>query len=399
YISMLNTILALSLCADFGKGLTEFPLFQVDFDLGLPDLEQLLKGIWQVVEELSLEEVFSEFVDQWYGEFFDKNWLLDWQKTLEWLFKNLLGTLWNQFLGGYCQYGIGTYGMCIYAPVQPEYPPPEQQTIDYSAHLPPLTTGFSQNPALAEAIRAMLKDERMANALINRIDLCEALLEQGFFFGFNLLGYTKFPKKVVKDGVTYVEIEWRGQKLYIPSLDTVVFGFIIGVTPLGAGRFSRPAYTVFAHRAFHFAYHRARRQVSRFMSPFSSTLFRSTTTEMTDFSKSRKLTKYGAHRGLAIYIRQKIKRMLRPLGLDPMTVNMYCNAALDLAFSTRVGHRRKDEWKAKIDDATFKEAWFRKWSAMGLNRTILTTIYDEVVTWRKAWRTPPLKLPEKLLRR
>jgi len=392
WLSLMEMLLSLSLVADFGLGLTDFPLFDLEFEFELPSIDDFLKGTYFILEELSLEDIFEEFYGVWE--------ILDWDATMRYFFKFPIPPLFPGAMFSWAIYEVTNYDESYYAPadVSDIYSPEFWATFGKAAQLPslqplyytitnvllPMVKEMSSAPHVKALLTALSKDAKTVNVLATRVDLLEKVLENGLFLGFNLLGYSKFAPKVEMGGKKYAKVDLgNGKFLYLDTLDRLLWGFILGVTPLGFGRFVPAEYTVFRETAPHFARFRAMKQFSRFISPWSPLLFRETPERMRSVHTSRRAHKYGAGRAAARVLARRIWRMFRDRR-DAFYVNSLVRAAFDAAFALRVGHRRSQEWKAQLSDERFKEAWMAKWAAMGLDRGDLERVWEVVVAWRKA---------------
>lgn len=388
YNSILNMLLGLQACVDWQIGLRDLDIFNIDFDFELPDIDELLQGINVKVTIPDLEDIFSDFMIEEFNIEFPEGELLDYNNTLKYFFKiNMFGGLYQPYLP-IGVYGVNKYGHCIY--YIDNYPP--EQT--YS--MPTLTMNNALNRATSPASTTLSRTElysligqtEIADYIIERREWIEQCMEQGIFLGANLLGYSKFAEKIKKYDIegALIKIKTKlGEEIEyaIPNMDFLSWQFILGITPLGIGRFTAFDTTVFKNVASRFGYYRGLRQKFRFQSPFTPLVWRKSFEEMRSVHKHRSALKFGTHRYLINTIRNQIKRKLSRLGYDGFTINKYVNAVIDLIYQLRKGHRKSREWKTKLSKEDFKKLWLDKWIKLGLNKSMLLELYEVYIGCQK----------------
>jgi hypothetical protein len=201
-----------------------------------------------------------------------------------------------------------------------------------------------------------------------------------------MLGYTPIRSKEVKDGLegvtVHVTVDGREVGIFVNSLDKITYGFILGVTPLGLGRFTPPeTYTIFRSTAARYAWWRAMKQKELFVSPVSGLVFSVPLEQRESVPRSPRITVYGTHR----HAQEELRKLVRTLlpDADIFTQNKYYLAALEVAYKNRIVHARLRRWKQMVSEDRFHELWLQKWESMGLNRDVLEALYERVVSWRK----------------
>jgi len=382
WLQFMELNLALTMSANFGLGLTGFDIFQVDFNFELPSIEELLQGINIKVFEVDLESIFREFMNFEFNIEFPVDEILDYFNTLKYFFKL---DMFPGISGGYspcCKYGEGRFGFCAYYdPTLTVRIPPTTATPGQNSLLQTVAQS-SLNPQVLTQWTTLLGNENLARALLTKMDYTEQILENAFFLGLNMLGYSQFAPRSYQDGVEGVYMTFSdGTTLFISSVDTIFFGFILGKSLLGLDRFVPPGATAFTSVGPRFAYYRAMRQKARFQSRASALVWRRRWEEMQSVHRSRAILKYATHRFNIQMLRRKVKNMLRHHVTNPFDLNKYVIATVDLVYRKRVGHKKAKEWKSKLTDEEFKEMWLDKWEAQGLNRNLLQQIYGEFITW------------------
>jgi len=392
--NMIRLLSGLLTVSDFGVGLTDFDLFHANFRIRLPTLEELLRGIYIVIEPISLEWDFSEYVPIDLGEFFDPSWSLDFAETMRWFFKtdDLPGIGIPYVADKVAYFDITKYGEGVYwkGPVfgtLGSNPTPSPAT---ASALLPLSTYLSVNPWVIAQYAEMLGNYQLGKAVAMRVDFLQKALKNAFFLGFNMLGYTPIRSKEMqngKEGVTvHVTVDGKDVGIFVTTIDQITFGFILGVTPLGLGRFTpEEAFTAFRSTAARYAWWRAMKQKENFVSAASRLVHTVPPEETTSIAKSPRILTYGVHRHAFEEIRGMVARVVaRAVGeTDPITLNKYALATIEAAYKDRIVHKWSRRWKARMDDESFKRIWLEKWTAMGLNTDVLEDLYERARLWRK----------------
>jgi hypothetical protein len=388
--NMLRLLAGLLSVSDFGVGLNAFDLFYANFRIRLPTLDELLSGIYIVIEPVSLEFDFSEYVKFDLGLYFDPSWSLDFPLTLEWFFKidEMPGFAFPEAIPIIARFDVTKYGEGVYC----------EEIIDATRGLNPSltpaqlsgfisqTTYLSVTPWVVEQYAVLLGNRQLGEAVAMRVDFLEKVLKDAFFLGFGMLGFTPIRSKEVKDGLegvtVHVTVDGREVGIFVNSLDKITYGFILGVTPLGLGRFTPPeTYTIFRSTAARYAWWRAMKQKELFVSPVSGLVFSVPLEQRESVPRSPRITVYGTHR----HAQEELRKLVRTLlpDADIFTQNKYYLAALEVAYKNRIVHARLRRWKQMVSEDRFHELWLQKWESMGLNRDVLEALYERVVSWRK----------------
>jgi len=367
WLSLTEMFTALSLSVDFELGLREFDTFNLEFKLDLPSLDELLKGIWTHIEPLTVDDVYRDFKKFYEGIELPIDFTLDYTNTVNEFLKRKIPR------GGveFARYGISRYDESVYAP--------EGATEKYPNTLVPLIKSSSRPKHIVEMLKAYGIKEEVIDAYLNRITLLQKSLENGFFLGFNILGFSKFPPREGEYAVIKITDE---VKLKIKTLDQAFMGFILGVSRLGVDRFTSRKTSIFTRRAGYFAYFRALLQKRRFVSPLSILVHKEKYFGMREVARSRRALRYGMMRNIQYLIRGMIKNYLKNKITDPFELNKYVLAGTEIAFKDYTRHKGIRSWKLRYTDEEFKQMWLEKWVAMGLNRNILEEIYGKVILWK-----------------
>jgi hypothetical protein len=388
--NMLRLLAGLLTASDFGIGLTDFDLFHANFRIRLPTLEELLSGIFIGIESVGLEFDFSEYVQFDLGLYFDPSWKLDFLQTLIWFYKTwetpAIGA--PSLLSLIARFDITKYGEGVYykGSIDVTRGSNPSLTSTQLSSLISQSTYLSVTPWVVEQYAVMLGNRQLGKAYAMRIDFLEKVLKDAFFLGFGMLGYTPIRSKEVRDGqegvTVHLTVDSEDIGIFVNSLDKITYGFILGVTPLGLGRFTPPeTYTIFRNTAARYAWWRAMKQKELFVSPASGLVFSVPLEQRESLPRSPRVTVYGTHR----HAQEELRKLVRTLlpDADIFTQNKYYLAALEVAYKNRIVHARLRKWKQMVAEDHFRDLWLRKWESMGLNRDVLEALYERVVSWRK----------------
>jgi hypothetical protein len=399
--NMIRLLAGLLTASDFGVGLTDFYLFHANFRIRLPTLEELLRGIYIALEEVPLEWDFSEYVGLDLGLYFDPSWKLDYPNTLLWFFKTWMypGIASPYVNLRIAYFDVTKYGEGVY--YTPGAPPPPGAPVgalganpvlapEQTSSVLSLTQKLSVTPWVVAQYAVMFGNYQLGKAYAMRVDFLESVLGDAFFLGFGMLGYTPIRSKEVRDGqegvTVHLRVDGKDVGIFVNSLDKVTYGFILGVTPLGLGRFTPPeAFTIFRNTAARYAWWRAMKQKELFVSPVSALVFTVPPEQRESVPKSPRVSVYGVHRHAQEQLRDLVRRVVPDARAraDAFTQNMYFIAALDLVYKDRVSHKRIRNWKNIVSDEEYRRLWLEKWQAMGLNTSTLEALYEALRAWEK----------------
>jgi hypothetical protein len=281
------------------------------------------------------------------------------------------------------KYGEGVYYEGVFDVTRGSNPPLAPTQL---SGLISQSTYLSVTPWVVEQYAVMLGNRQLGEAVAMRVDFLEKVLKDAFFLGFGILGYTPIRSKEVKigqEGVTvHLTVDGEDIGIFVNSLDKITYGFILGVTPLGLGRFTlSETYTIFRNTAARYAWWRAMKQKELFVSPVSGLVFSVPLEQRESVPRSPRITVYGTHR----HAQEELRKLVRTLlpDTDIFTQNKYYLAALEVAYKNRIVHARLRRWKQMVSEDRFHELWLQKWESMGLNTNVLEEIYARVISWRK----------------
>ena len=404
YEAMIEMLAGLTTSSDFGIGLTDFDIFHVNFTFRLPTIDEILAGIYVVPIQISLEQDFSQYVQFDLGLTFDTSKLLDYTQTLNWFLKDGITnpvswqyTYQNVALFDITKYGEGIYWESDTVPVNPTLGQQIQLNPLQSDTLLSLSHQASLKPWIVKQYTVLLGNEQLAIAYLMRKDFLEKTMKDAFFLGFSMLNYSPIRTKEIQndvEGVTiHVTVDSQDIGIFVQTIDRICFGFILGVTPLGLGRFTpEESYTTFRNTGPRYAFWRAMKQKQRFQSMTTELLFTVPEEEKQSIPQSPRINVYGVHRHAQEQIRDLVMRVVSDAG--PNELVKYYHAALEVVYKNRQSHHRIRNWKTQLSDDEFYKMWLEKWKTLGLNSSKLQQIYELVKTWEKPLLLEKVKKPQ-----
>lgn len=188
-------------------------------------------------------------------------------------------------------------------------------------------------------------------------------------------------------------VEWGGETLYklnVPGVgetwfDTVsslLFGFILGVTPLGYGFLLPKKTEVLSDYFYRWLADRIVSVLVKYKPGYAATK----ATKKTVIAYGEKMTyeheRYGEKRALYYLVKRRIWMLLEGYGLDNLTRQAYVSAAVELVFAPygprEIGGQYVRKYKYDLDWDDLVRHWRAKWVALGLKAEILDIISREV---------------------
>ena len=411
YEAMIGILAGLITSSDFGIGLTDFDIFHVNFRFRLPTIDEILAGIYVIPIQISLEQDFSEYVKFDLGLLYDPSKLLDYTQTLNWFFKDgILNPISWQYtyqkiaqiiaIFDKTKYGEGVYCESDLPPTNPTLGKQIQLNPLQSNALFSLSHQASLKTWIVKQYTVLLGNEQLAMTYLMRKDFLEKTMRDAFFLGFSMLDYSPIRTKEIQNGVEgvtiHVTVDSRDIGIFVQTIDRICFGFILGVTPLGLGRFTpEESYTTFKNTGPRYAFWRAMKQKQRFQSMTTELLFTVPEQERQSIPQSPRVNIYGVHRHAQEQIRDLVMRVIPDAG--PSELVKYYYAALEIVYKNRESHHRIRNWKIQLSEDEFYKVWLEKWKTFGLNTSKLQQIYELVKTWEKPLLLEKVKKPQLIM--
>jgi len=408
YEAMIEMLAGLTTSSDFGVGLTDFDIFHVNFTFRLPTIDEILAGIYVVPIQISLEQDFSQYVQLDLGISYDPTKPLDYLNTISLFFKDgILNPIswqytWTQATQIVAIFDKTKYGEGVYceSDLPPTNPTLGQQIQLSSLQVNTLLSLLHQasiKPWIVKQYTVLLGNEQLAMAYLMRKDFLEKAMKDAFFLGFSMLNYSPIRAKEIQNGVEgvtiHITVDSQEIGIFVHTIDRVCYGFVLGVTPLGLGRFTpEEEYTVFQNTGPRYAFWRAMKQKQRFQSMTTELLFTVPENEKQSIPQSPRVNIYGVHRHAQEQIRDLVVRVVSDTG--PSELVKYYHAALEVVYKNRQSHNKTRNWKTQLSDDEFYQMWLEKWKTLGLNTSKLQQIYELVKTWEKPLLLEKVKKPQ-----
>ena len=385
YYQLIENLLAAYLVIGTGKGYNEFDIFNWNWKIEMPTIEQLLEGIYAVAVNMDISEVFQQFAQWEWGYILPPDFVLNFSNMLPFFFSISQNPQVCYWIVGIGVYGQSHYDYALYfSPSYQMLPPTPWGVVYYPSAIVASVPELSVNPRVVEEWASLLGSRVLAEYLAIKVDCLEQLLENAFFLGFNMLDFSKFHPKSTFNNVEGIKFKFKqGYELFIPSIDFFMFGFYLDFSRLGIDRLMNLTDKILQSAVTKFGYYRGMIQLSLFQSPWSALLRRKTYEEMKNYHIHRSVQKYATHAYNIQMLVNALYRKLDKYGLNQTDKWKYRLAFLDLIYRLRVGHKRAKEWKAKLSDDEFRDMWFNKWTALGLNTSILEEIYGDFITCQR----------------
>ena len=357
-----------------------------DFDVELPDIDELLQGILAEIKSIDWSEIYE--------------WLQDIEKLIK---ENIEEPYQQQILESRPRKAV--YGKTAYG------------------------TSYLDPPAVREAIRSTLfklwverytlkqlreDHDNMAQVLKLSNGFKELLFHKisqtifaqpsTFILGYGVLGRSYLGRKTEEQQATLAEIkmvnhnlelvEWRGS-----TLDHVQMGMVLGVMPLGYG-FLMPPKTVIKKPippeklipVTRFIYERGSKLIYKMSwNPFTFGNY-NRPDEQQDYRRSERADQYMSLQLIRYQVERIVDPLIRQYETNPVKIRMYKSAALQLLSLPAKRHRWGYEAFKAMTEQELVEWWKQHWASQGLNSELLEAIYERLKRWLPEWRRIKLKL-------
>jgi len=386
-----------------GLNPSELEPLNIDFEIELPSLEEYLEGIKIKIEPIEFPEAFKEFeleefqieipplstIEELTPEIIIKPFVLPAIETEK-----------RKLVIGVTKYGEGY----VDPPLVREFLRSTYYMLLKKRFYLPLVRNY-----IDEFCKVLNIETPIIETLYNRAVLLHQALYEGFVLGYNVLGVSKLSRK---EGDYYLidVITYRGDTVTVRfrSLQELLWGFILGVTPLGYGLLL-PREEIFKKRLSprrgievrvlpEFVHWRYRRLLGRmFATPLAYSNYQRFK-EMYDYHASDRTGVFGELTADKYFIESVVASILDRYDVDKVRQVAYRKAVLQLIGYVKKRHR----WGYKIfrymDEETFKKWWIEHWVRQGLNKAILEELYERCRIWLKPMRRKWEELGKKVKR-
>lgn len=371
--------LSLSLSWELKLPPIDFENIELDFKVDLPNLEEILQGIWIKFEKINFAELLRLLFEETFNEIYKKI-----KESLE-NFDNLINRNIKPPHGKYIRrtsvskaiYGKSRFGSSYYDP----------QAL-YEFYTSTLV-GFFKNRTSYEALKQIIDNamntlnihEPIGKHLYNRFVMISEALKQNFVLGYGVLNKSMLiPKDRAKETLYFVDYDGRVLKVNYSNLFGLHAGFLLDVSILD--------YNYLMPRENPYKYPdppvilsisvKASRASNRFTLMWVGASNYVKTEEMKDFRRCDRADQYMQLQVLRYFLESVVKEVLEPMGLPPTTLRQYKNALIQLLGLRYKRHRWGYKAFPTMTDDELKNWWVNYWVRQGLNANLLNILWDSL---------------------
>lgn len=341
----------------------EFQPFSIDFEYSMPNMDELMQGIWANFDKIIYEIEFP--------------WSFNWDGLNESTFQPKF----RVFGRRKAKYGRAKFSGYYYDP-----PLSREYIAEAFSKLRLIRKpDISWKTCLEQLADAIDIDPMAVYEVISRFLLLSSAQDNSFCLGLSLLGTGRL--NWTGDGaiIPYVTPEGEIKQVKYWTLENLMFGFILGITPLGYGVLT-PRKTMFEMEdnkknpeILSFMLNKARGVINRHtLTTWAYTNYNKPE-EMTNFHKSEKVAMHDLIQTQRRVIENMVEESIANIVKNQVLLRQYKNAVLQaIAWKSK---RHKWGFKPFKDtpEQQFKEWWIEHWKGMGLNETILNQLYDRLL--------------------
>lgn len=380
--------------------LFDIPLSEIipanwDFEVEMPDLDELLEGILVDIIGFDWSNVFEwmDNIDKMIDELIDDQYQDDMKRSR--LEKAV--------------YGVSKFNRSYYDP------PVIREAIRSTFH----RLWFQRR-----TVRGLIADHELlgelarvrgdiAKYIFDRISMVVYQQPSGFTLGYSLLGHSFLGEPAPVEGERQAVLrslshegevfEWRGN-----SLDHAQIGMVLGVTPLGFG-FMLPRDTVYKKpgtvkrdesgterivKQPLLDFVRARGEGLIRKMPWNPLSFGNYNRpeERSSYLRSERADQYMALQTVRYKVEHMVDPVIRMYESNPVKIRMYKSAALQLLSLPYKRHTWGMEAFKAMSEEELVEWWKRHWEEQGLKTEVLEAIYERLKRWLPEWRAYKLWL-------
>jgi len=365
----------------------DFEPYNIDFNFVQPSISELMQGIWVKFERKKLEEEYEWMLDT--DLYVSENFVPDYVGSVES----------SRLRKGV--YGKTKYGRSYFDPLlMREF---LRATIMRARLLRTPDISYKQ---FLEQIKEILDLSKIEDKhLYNRLMLLFSAQKHAFILGLSILGYS-FLTKTEGDCavIPFMDADGNIYDVKFRTLDQLLFGFILGVTPLGRGMLM-PKNSIFKMEDGKKNPPMLRALLSKIRSIISKISLTAWAygnynrpEEMTKAHASERMEQYDMLQWQRRLIEQWVRRQIPPEEANPVKIRQYQNAILQYYGWKAKRHKWGfNAWKYATDDE-FYSWWIEHWTAQGLNRQVLTKLFEGAKKWLPSLIQQKLRLGERVRR-
>lgn len=351
-----------------------------DFDVELPDLDELLQGILAEINKLDWSEIYEML-----------------KNLEEYIRQNFEDQYADQILehrNRKARYSYTKFNQSYYDP------PVIREAL--RATFFKLWNERYTLEQIKRDIDAMAESLKIspgaAQLIFNKISQVFYAQPSAMILGYGVLGRSFLGEPVGEAGERLAKLrmvthelelaEWGGK-----TLDHAQMGLVLGLVPLGYG-FLLPPESVMKKPILpekylpltQYVYERGSKNIHKMSwNPFTFGNY-NRPEEQQDYRKSERADQYMSLQLIRYQVERIVDPLIRQHESNPVKIRMYKNAALQLLSLPAKRHRWGYEAFRAMTEDELVDWWIRHWEAQGLSRDVLKSIYERLKRWLPEWR-------------
>jgi len=378
---------------EYGLGLlyailpVEFQPLTVDFKFQPPSVEEILQGIWAKFEPVDFSAQYAWMSD--FLKFVSENVKEEYQSSL------------IRSSPQKARYDRTPYGYGVYDPVATR----EFLRATFMRLRLLRTADVSWISDLKD-IEERLKMSGVTDAHVyNRLMMVMSAQRYAFVLGLSVLGRSSLCK--VEKGLGSIPIvrhDGRAGEVRFRTLDHLLFGFILGVTPLGYGLLM-PKEGILKNpegkknpKLFEVVKNKLKGIRDRHLLTAFAYSNYNRPDEMVDYHKSDRTAAWHYIQAIRSRIEEWVDAQVRDVESNPVRIREYKSAALQAIFWRAKRHRWGFQGFQALTEDEWRGLWKDMWTRRGLDPAILDRLYEGMKPFVEAVRKERLEAGEEVKR-
>jgi len=359
-----------------------------DFDVDLPDLDELLQGILAEIKSIDWSEIYEMLKNL--ETYIQQNVSEEYQA-------DILGSRMKKAV-----YGVSKFNRSY-------YDPPAVREALRSTFFKLWSERYTLEQ-LRRDLDALAKTLNLSPGFVqlvfNKISQVIYAQPSAMILGYGVLGRSRLGKRVENQEqaemtmITHeLELQyWRGN-----TLDHAQMGLVLGVVPLGYG-YLLPNKTIYKKPVLpekylpltRYVYDRGSKLIHKMSwNPFTFGNY-NRPDEQQDYRRSERADQYMSLQLIRYQIERIVDPLIRQYETNPIKIRMYKSAALQLVSLPAKRHRWGYEAFRAMTEQELVEWWKQHWASQGLNSELLEAIYERLKRWLPEWRRIKLQLGRRI---